>query len=54
MPPKNQEDYFKEAIYYLEDTLLDKQVVVCVTYQNPLPGVEYDVELYDPDRKRDR
>ncbi|GMM43831.1 hypothetical protein DAPK24_004060 [Pichia kluyveri] len=49
MPPRNQEDYFKEAIYYLEDTLLDKQVVVCVTYQNPQPGVEYDVELYDPE-----
>jgi staphylococcal nuclease domain-containing protein 1 len=49
LPPKSQEDYLKEAIYYLEDTLLDKQVVACVTFRNPAPGVEFDVELYDPE-----
>lgn len=48
MPPRSQEDYFKEALYYLEDTVLDKQVIACVTYSNPTPGVEFDVELYDP------
>lgn len=48
MPPRSQEDYFKEAIYYLEDTILDSQVIACVTYTNPQPGVEFDVELYDP------
>lgn len=49
MPPKNQEDYYKEAIYFLEDTLLDNQVVACVTYTNPKPDVEFDVELYLPE-----
>ncbi|GAV26571.1 hypothetical protein PMKS-000025 [Pichia membranifaciens] len=49
MPPKNQEDYYKEAIYFLEDTLLDSPVVACVTFNNPTPGVEYDVELYQPE-----
>lgn len=49
MPPANQEDYYKEAIYFLEDTLLDSQVVACVTFNNPISGVEYDVELYQPE-----
>lgn len=49
MPPKNQEDYFKEAIYFLEDNLLDSQVIACVTYTNPKPDVEFDVEIYHPD-----
>lgn len=47
MPPKSQPDYFKEAIYFLEDNLLDVQVVACVTFNNPRVGVEYDVELYN-------
>lgn len=48
MPPKNQPEYFKEAIYFLEDNVLDLQVVACVTYTNPEVGIEFDVELYDP------
>lgn len=48
MPPKTQKDYYDQAIYFLEDTLLDKQVIACVTFTNPTPGVEFDVEIYDP------
>jgi staphylococcal nuclease domain-containing protein 1 len=48
MPPIKQAEYFKEAIYYLEDTLLGMQVIACVTYTNPVAGIEFDVELYDP------
>ncbi|QPG74106.1 hypothetical protein FOA43_001428 [Brettanomyces nanus] len=48
LPPESQPDYLQEAIYFLENKLLDKQMVACETYKNPTPGVEMDVELYDP------
>lgn len=47
LPPVSQPEYFKESIYYLEDNLLDKQVVACITFKNPSEGVEFDAELYD-------
>lgn len=49
MPPRNQEEYYKEAIYFVEDNLLGSQVVACVTFSNPTSGVEYDVEIYQPE-----
>ncbi|GMM32246.1 hypothetical protein DAMA08_049910 [Martiniozyma asiatica (nom. inval.)] len=47
IPPPSQEEYRQEAIYYLEDTLLDKQVVACITFEHPTSDVEFDVEIYD-------
>ncbi|GME83660.1 unnamed protein product [Ambrosiozyma monospora] len=41
-------NYHQDAIYLLEDLVLDKQMVACETFKNPAPGVEMDVEFYDP------
>lgn len=49
LPPESQPEYLEEAIYYLEDRILDKQLIACETFKNPAPGIELDVELYDPD-----
>lgn len=46
-PPESQPEYRQEAQYYLEDKVLDKQVVACETFANPSAGIEMDVELYD-------
>jgi len=46
-PPESQPEYRQEAQYYLEDKVLDQQVVACETFANPAAGVEMDVELYD-------
>lgn len=47
MPPRKQEEYYRTAISFLEDALLDLEVIACVNFTNPTPGVEYDVQLYD-------
>lgn len=47
LPPRKQQDYYKTAIGFLEDALLDLQVIACVNFTNPSPGVDYDVQLYD-------
>ncbi|ODV82799.1 hypothetical protein CANARDRAFT_30522 [[Candida] arabinofermentans NRRL YB-2248] len=49
LPPKQPTDYETNAIYLLEDLALDKTLVVAQTHANPAPGVEMDVELYDPE-----
>lgn len=53
LPPTNQPEYLEESIYYLEDNLLDKQVVACITFKNPTEGVEFDAELYDSETVSD-
>lgn len=47
LPPRKQADYYNTAIGYLEDALLDLQVIACVNFSNPASGVEYDVQFYD-------
>lgn len=46
IPPVGQKEYRKEALYFLDD-LLDLKAVASVTFTNPEPNVEFDVELYD-------
>lgn len=48
LPPESQAEYREDTEYYLEDRILDKQMVACSTFESPAPGVEMDVELYDP------
>lgn len=47
LPPRKQADYYNAAIGFLEDSLLDLQVIACINFSNPSPGVEYDVQFYD-------
>ncbi|KAG7698058.1 hypothetical protein KL929_001233 [Ogataea haglerorum] len=49
LPPAQPIDYLQDAIYFLEDLILDRQLVACETFHDPEPGVEMDVELYDPE-----
>ncbi|KAH3668160.1 hypothetical protein OGAPHI_001914 [Ogataea philodendri] len=49
LPPQHPIDYHQDAVYFLEDLILDKQLVACETFHNPVSGIEMDVELYDPE-----
>ncbi|VEU21174.1 DEKNAAC102037 [Brettanomyces naardenensis] len=48
VPPESQPGYLEQAIYFLEDKLLDKQMVACENFASASPDAEMDAELYDP------
>lgn len=46
LPPNKPTDYLTEALYALEDLILDKKLVISAI-PSTAPGVEFDVVLYD-------
>ncbi|OWB61759.1 hypothetical protein B5S29_g2662 [[Candida] boidinii] len=50
LPPANLEEYLDEAIYFLDDLTIDKQLIACENFKNPAPGIDMDITLYDPSK----